>query len=81
MHYHITEYSLHGTRRRLEDTLCALAHFCSDLTYNPGADLPRGTDRFDPEKADGSPRLPLSFDKARRMLRSLRANQFTSFTE
>lgn len=65
---------LHGTRRRLEPTLMALARFCGDLTYEPGA---APTDRPDPPE----PKLPRSLEKSRRMLLSLRANQFTSFTE
>lgn len=66
---------LHGTRRRLEGTLAALGQYCFHLRWNPEA-------RFDPENPpSGTPRLPLSFDKVRRMMRNLRANQFVSFAE
>jgi 5-methylcytosine-specific restriction protein B len=68
---------LHGSRRRLETTLLALAQYCFDPD-KPAADA----SRFDPEQsvaADSA--LRLSFDKVRRMTRRLRANQFTSFTE
>jgi 5-methylcytosine-specific restriction protein B len=68
---------LHGSRRRLEPTLCELGASC--LSTQPGAETRRP---FDPlaEPASNA-QLPLSFDKIRRMLRNLRANQFTSFTE
>lgn len=70
---------LHGARRRLEPILRALGRFCWDLAYAPAAPA---ANPFDPEApGDGQPRLPLSFHKVRRMFRSLRANQFTSFTE
>lgn len=73
---------LHGNRRRLEPTLCNLGRFCFDLFYDSSTGLDRGPNRFDPlNHPSGDPRLPRSFDKVRRMLRSLRANQFTSFTE
>lgn len=66
---------LHGSRQRLEPTLRALGRFCWALEASPA-------DPFDPEApGEGAPRLPLSFDKVRRMFRSLRANQFASFSE
>lgn len=66
---------LHGTRRRLEPVLSALGQFCFTLSPDPQV-------RFDPENPPaGNPRLPLSFDKVRRMTRSLRANQFAGFAE
>lgn len=66
---------LHGTRRRLEATLAALGQYSFHLTWDP-------QERFDPENPPaGAPRLPLSFDKVRRMMRNLRANQFASFAE
>ena len=72
---------LHGSRRRLEPTLCALSSFCIDLLFLPGSIADRNV-KFDPESAvRATARLPRSFDKARRMTRNLRANQFTSFTE
>lgn len=71
---------LHGTRKRLEGTLCSLGKFCFDLTY---PDTTSATARFDPEQPPQGqqPKLPLSFDKVQRMTRTLRTNQFTSFTE
>lgn len=66
---------LHGTRRRLEPTLCALGQFCATLTFDSSV-------RFDPEKPlEGNAALPLSFDKVRRMTKNVRINQFASFTE
>ena len=67
---------LHGSRRRLEALLRALARFCRDLGERDDA-----SDRYEPEDEKENPRLPLSFDKTRRMLAALRVNQFTSFTE
>ena len=70
---------LHGARRRLEMPLLALLEFCGDLPseIRPETDLAkrRLEERVVPAQ------LPLSYDKASRMLRSLRANQFVSFTE
>lgn len=70
---------LHGARRRLEPVLLKLGEFC----LNPGIDH-AGIENstwdgaiFDSE----APVLPISFDKVRRMLASLRINQFASFTE
>jgi 5-methylcytosine-specific restriction protein B len=69
---------LHGSRRRLEPTLCALGRFCFDLSF----DAESVTPRFDPlAPTPDTARLPISFDKVRRMTRGLRAQQFTSFTE
>ncbi len=71
---------LHGSRRRLENTLCALARFCFDLTVEQGSSDAGA--RFDPiASRDNQPRLPRSFDKLRRMTQSIRVNQFASFTE
>jgi 5-methylcytosine-specific restriction protein B len=71
---------LHGSRRQLEPPLCALAHYCFDLTVE---ELVEPTaPQFDPTvQLDGDPLLPLSFDKLRRMTQKVRANQFTSFTD
>lgn len=72
---------LHGNRRRLEGTLCALGRFCLDLTF-PSGSVTATVNRFDPEPPpQGQPKLPRSFDKVQRMTRSLRTNQFASFTE
>lgn len=66
---------LHGARRRLEPVLSALGQFCA----SDNADL---TSTFDPLTSDvGEPRLPGSFDKIKRMTRSVRLHQFASFTE
>ena len=73
---------LHGSRRRLEATLCALGKFCFDLSFEPDSVLDGSATKFDPvAKKDSEPMLPISFDKVSRMTRNLRANQFTSFTE
>lgn len=72
---------LHGSRRRLEATLCALGRFCHDLTFEEGSILSGGALAFDPLSHTGGAELPASFDKVRRMTRTLRANQFASFTE
>jgi 5-methylcytosine-specific restriction protein B len=73
---------LHGSRRRLEPILCALGKFCFDLTVELGVHTGEVGSRFNPLAShEGEPRLPISFDKIRRMTRSLRANQFVSFTE
>ncbi len=66
---------LHGSRRRLEPVLCALASFAKQ----PGD---KAKDSFDPlgnEAAD--PTLPKTMNKLQRMTRLLRDNQFVSFAE
>ena len=65
---------LHGTRRRLDPILCAVGRFAFDLVADPKS-------TFDPLTAEGDARLPISFEKIRRMLHSARTNQFASFTE
>jgi len=72
---------LHGSRRRLEPTLTALARYCvAPEQLSPNAQPANGT--FDPLGPLPSPAaLPASFDKVRRMIRNLRANQFASFAE
>ncbi|HLA80899.1 MAG TPA: DUF3578 domain-containing protein, partial [Thermoleophilia bacterium] len=73
---------LHGSRRRLEATLCAIGQFCQnpDSDYKPG--LRDAAARFDPlQTSMAEARLPISFEKVARMTRALRANQFVSFTE
>lgn len=73
---------LHGSRRRLEGTLCSLAVFCRDLTYDAQSGLKDAATRFDsPEGLTVSPKLPRSYEKLARMIAILRANQFVSFTE
>ena len=73
---------LHGSRRRIEPIICALGQFCFDLTVETDPGGIEGRSRFDPlAPPDGQPRLAISFDKISRMTRSLRANQFVSFTE
>ncbi len=68
---------LHGSRRRLEPTLSALGRFCFDIQAVDGQ-----ASQFDPvAPSTVDPRLPTSFEKIRRMMLSLRANQFVSFTE
>ena len=71
---------LHGSRRRLELPLLALAHFCAGLPDAVESDERLPTIGVETAPAGGS-RLPLSYEKVMRMLRSLRANQFASFTE
>lgn len=75
---------LHGTRKRLEPTLCALGQYCHDLTYKVESVMDGSAPtRFNPliPPAGSTPLLYRSFQKIRRMTRGLRANQFTSFTE
>jgi 5-methylcytosine-specific restriction protein B len=74
---------LHGSRKRLERTLRRVARFCYDLGLEAGdAQGGVGESVFDPlNPLAAAPQLPQSFDKARRMMAALRANQFTSFTE
>jgi 5-methylcytosine-specific restriction protein B len=71
---------LHGSRRRLELPLLALAHFCRDPSDVIARDdaLPQ----LNPEVVTNTAaKLPVSHAKIGRMLRNLRANQFASFTE
>jgi len=73
---------LHGSRRRLEPTLCALGRFCHDLSFDAQVGLRDAASRFDETRQAGlAARLPISFDKVSRMVSTLRANQFVSFTE
>jgi len=71
---------LHGSRRRLELPLLALAHFARDLPEAIASDEKLSTMELE-EVVDGIAKLPGSHHKVLRMLRSLRANQFASFTE
>jgi hypothetical protein len=73
---------LHGSRKRLEPTLCGLGQYCFDLTFGPASKGTSAAEQFNPlAPPQGGPKLPISFDKIQRMTRSLRANQFVSFTE
>ena len=72
---------IHGSKRRIEGLLLALGQYCFDGSMASWSSSGTGA-VFDPEAAAMSvSKLPMSFDKLLRMLRSLRANQFTSFTE
>jgi hypothetical protein len=63
---------LHGSRRRLEPVLRSLMDWAGAQDAPDDAVAPF---------ADGSARLPRTAAKLRRMLASLQANQFVSFTE
>jgi 5-methylcytosine-specific restriction protein B len=71
---------LHGSRRRLELPLLALAQYSRDLPEVAMADEKLATFSTDAQ-ADTPPALPASHAKIVRMLRALRSNQFASFTE
>ncbi|WP_412022789.1 McrB family protein [Burkholderia cepacia] len=71
---------LHGSRRRLELPLLALAQFCRDLPDSVATDDKLPTLAIEEVPEQGAA-LPIAYAKAIRMLRSLRANQFASFTE
>ncbi len=72
---------IHGSRKRIEPILRALGRFC----FDPDLSLEEAEAEltvFDPEELpEGEPKLPRSFRKVRRMMKSLRADQFVSFTE
>ena len=73
---------IHGSRKKLEGPLRALGQYCADLTTEVGVLASGGMPAYDPLAVrDPAPKLPISFDKVRRMLRTLRLNQFTSFTD
>jgi 5-methylcytosine-specific restriction protein B len=73
---------LHGSRKRLEPTLCGIGRFCFDLTFESASKATSSAEQFNPlVPPHGEPKLPISFYKIQRMTRSLRANQFVSFTE
>jgi energy-coupling factor transporter ATP-binding protein EcfA2 len=72
---------LHGARRQMEPVLRALGLFCIDPIVFPFGDA-AAQQMFDPANHPvGAPKLPISFDKIKRMISILRANQFVSFTE
>lgn len=67
---------LHGSRRKLEIAICALGAACIDLPADETAKP------FDPLAGTSFPvRMPLAYEKIQRMLKALRLNQFTSFSE
>ena len=71
---------LHGSRRRLEPTLNSLTGFCMNLSADVnGAQAVDTPDTL--SLTESTARLPRSLNKLKRMTRSLRANQFASFTE
>ncbi|MEQ8409374.1 MAG: DUF3578 domain-containing protein [Gammaproteobacteria bacterium] len=71
---------LHGSRRKLEELLKELAEFCSNLSI--AASSESSASLFEPaDESVEDAKLPLSFNKLKRMLTNLRANQFVSFTE
>lgn len=68
----------HGSIREIGDALNTLGAWC---WQGPGASEP-ASPTFDPlAPPSGEARLPLSFDKIRRMTRRLRTNHFASFAE
>lgn len=72
---------MHGARRRMEPALRHLAYFCIDPVESASGDANAAL-TFDPiAELKYAPKLPISFDKIRRMMLTLRANQFVSFTE
>ncbi|MEX3901220.1 McrB family protein [Paraburkholderia sp. BR10954] len=71
---------LHGSRRRLELPLLALAQFCKELPDTVASDDVLPTTATEEATGQGAA-LPIAYAKVTRMLRSLRANQFASFTE
>ncbi|KVG26711.1 GTPase [Burkholderia ubonensis] len=71
---------LHGSRRRLELPLLALAQFCRDMPDTVATDDKLPTIAIEEVPEQGAA-LPIAYAKTIRMLRSLRANQFASFTE
>ena len=72
---------LHGARRRMEPVLRAIGSFCLDPIAFSSEDQ-SVQQAFDPTAPPPrTPKLPISFDKTRRMTAILRANQFVSFTE
>jgi 5-methylcytosine-specific restriction protein B len=69
---------MHGTARRLTAPLNLVGRFCLDLTVAASATGGAMDAEGEPDSAAA---LADSFDKVRRMMRSLRANQFASFSE
>jgi 5-methylcytosine-specific restriction enzyme B len=71
---------LHGSRRRLELPLLALALYCRDLPESLVSDQKLPTLEVEAVSESGA-RLPSAHAKVVRMLQNLRLNQFASFTE
>jgi 5-methylcytosine-specific restriction enzyme B len=71
---------LHGSRRKLEAPLLSLAHFAFYVPDDMPSDAVTAKLKVEDLDANGAV-LKLSFEKIRRMIRGLRANQFASFTE
>jgi 5-methylcytosine-specific restriction protein B len=71
---------LHGSRRRVEVPLLALAHFARVLPTEAISEAELRQLKAE-EGGVEEAALPLSFNKICRMISSLRTNQFTSFTE
>ena len=69
---------LHGSRRRLEPLLIDLAAFCVDVSLE-AAELGSTLDPL--VEANPAPQLFRTWEKLRRMLVSLRADQFASFMQ
>lgn len=72
---------LHGSRRRLELPLLALAHYCHVLPNEMPADEKLMAQSGQAESDAPGPLLANASLKVERMLVSLRINQFASFTE
>ena len=71
---------LHGSRRRLELPLLALAQYCRELPDDVAPDEKLLHNSMD-TATDTDVMLPISYAKICRMLGNLRSNQFASFTE
>ena len=55
---------IHGSRKRVESSLCALGHFCYDLSYKPGTASSGSQVVFDPVTAGlDNAKLPLSLGR------------------
>jgi energy-coupling factor transporter ATP-binding protein EcfA2 len=72
---------LHGSKRRIEKTLVALARLCED-----GADPARILEDLEADKAleltkDAKPTFKLSYEKLSAMIRTVQRDQFVSFIQ
>lgn len=74
---------LHGSRRKLEQPVGALALFCRDLPLElpPKSSLAEAIAKILSDGDQAVAKLPKSYKKLVRMLESLHLNQFASFTE
>ena len=70
---------VHGSRKRLEPVLRALAWFCYYPDAEGGEEEAKAFDFK--QLPQGEPKLPRTFHKLQRMMRNLEADQFTSFAE